>query len=401
MNGRRIAWMGALAVLAGALGVGVGADAKSDALLAEARAAVAKLTTLQAEIEVTAGQQTYAGSMALRRPNLARLELKGYATELVVSDGKKVYSYMPRQNQYREAVPAANGADLPLAAVPSARGFFVPTAGIEVPAGAEVTAGREALDGFEYDVLTVATKPTPLRLARPNADGQAPPAVIVQSTNRYYLGPDRLVRRVVTITKIGERESPRTIVLKNLRTDAPVADALFAWTPPATAVKFTPPAAAPRPDYLAELVPLGKAVPDFDLPMPGGQRLALHAAVKQNKATLLTFWFRGCPPCRAEHPHLQKMFTELKGKGFDVIAINRGDSEAVITQYFNENSYTFRTVMGGVGEQYTVGKAFGVRAYPTNYLVDSEGKVLWRGVGYSEQALADLKAAVAAAGVQP
>jgi hypothetical protein len=54
--------------------------------------------------------------------------------------------------------------------------------------------------------------------------------------------------------------------------------------------------------------------------------------------------------------------------------------------------------MGGSGEQYTLGKAYGVRAYPTNYLVDAAtGKILWRGVGFNEEAL---RAALAKAGVQ-
>jgi hypothetical protein len=43
--------------------------------------------------------------------------------------------------------------------------------------------------------------------------------------------------------------------------------------------------------------------------------------------------------------------------------------------------------MGGQGEKYTLGKAYGVQAYPTNYLVGPDGKVLWRGVGFDEGSL--------------
>ena len=52
---------------------------------------------------------------------------------------------------------------------------------------------------------------------------------------------------------------------------------------------------------------------------------------------------------------------------------------------------------GGEGENYQVGKAYGVQAYPTNYLVGPDGKVLWRGVGFDEDAL---RAALAKAGVK-
>ena len=34
-----------------------------------------------------------------------------------------------------------------------------------------------------------------------------------------------------------------------------------------------------------------------------------------------------------------------------------------------------------------VSRAFGVQAYPTNYVVGPDGKVLYRGVDYDEEAL--------------
>lgn len=39
---------------------------------------------------------------------------------------------------------------------------------------------------------------------------------------------------------------------------------------------------------------------------------------------------------------------------------------------------------GGI---YDVAEKYGVMAYPTNYLVNAEGKVVWRGVGFDEAAM--------------
>jgi hypothetical protein len=51
----------------------------------------------------------------------------------------------------------------------------------------------------------------------------------------------------------------------------------------------------------------------------------------------------------------------------------------VINQYVKEAKLKFKIVMGGIVEQTTVGKAYGVRGYPMNYLVDAEtGKIVWR-----------------------
>jgi hypothetical protein len=53
-----------------------------------------------------------------------------------------------------------------------------------------------------------------------------------------------------------------------------------------------------------------------------------------------------------------------------------------------EARLTFKLVMGGMVEQTTVGKAYGVRGYPTNYLVDAAtGKIVWRGTIFHEDAL--------------
>ena len=47
------------------------------------------------------------------------------------------------------------------------------------------------------------------------------------------------------------------------------------------------------------------------------------------------------------------------------------------------------------GGDYDVAKHYGVMAYPTNYLVGADGKVLWRAVGFDEEGL---KAALKKAG---
>ena len=77
--------------------------------------------------------------------------------------------------------------------------------------------------------------------------------------------------------------------------------------------------------------------------------------------------------------------------------MNANDPVDTIQKYIQEGNFTFKIVMGGEGENYTVGKAYGVMAYPTNYLVGPDGKVLWRSVGFDE---AGLRAALAKAGIK-
>ena len=83
-----------------------------------------------------------------------------------------------------------------------------------------------------------------------------------------------------------------------------------------------------------------------------------------------------------------------------LIAVNGFDKDDVINKYIEEKKFTFQVGMADKkegGATYDVGLKYGVSAYPTNYLVDSGGKVLWRGIGFNEEAI---RKALAEAGVK-
>ena len=70
-----------------------------------------------------------------------------------------------------------------------------------------------------------------------------------------------------------------------------------------------------------------------------------------------------------------------------MVAVNHGDRAELVTRYLRENKLTFKTVLTGRDTR-TVA-AYGVEAFPTNYLLDAEGKVVWRGPGWDEKRLRD------------
>ena len=82
-----------------------------------------------------------------------------------------------------------------------------------------------------------------------------------------------------------------------------------------------------------------------------------------------------------------------------MVAINGMDSKETIRKYFDENKFTFKAGLTGksTGAAYDIAGKYGVMAYPTNYLLDPNGKVLWRGVGFNEQ---ELRAALKKAGLE-
>ena len=72
-----------------------------------------------------------------------------------------------------------------------------------------------------------------------------------------------------------------------------------------------------------------------------------------------------------------------------MIAMNGTDEKDVIQKYVTENNFTFRIGMAKVkgAKSYDVAEQYGVMAYPTNYLVGPDGKVLWSAVGFDEEGL--------------
>ncbi len=77
----------------------------------------------------------------------------------------------------------------------------------------------------------------------------------------------------------------------------------------------------------------------------------------------------------------------MKDKGLEILAVNGFDSEGQIEKYLKDGKFTFKIVLGDGDPMFALGKTYGVQAYPTNYLITSDGKIAWRGVGFDEDKL--------------
>lgn len=226
MRGRRSAVLLALATLALAAVLPARAEDPLDALLQRARKAVTRAQTLQGDLEMTDQGQRLTGKLALKRPNLARMELKGPELEvLVVSDGTRYYWYLPKTNEYYHGEPGGSGGDI-MSPVPSGdmmMVFFQPQR-LDPQAllarGSEWRyGGNQRVDGEECEVADWIHNVGPFRV-----------------TFRFFIATKNdLVRRVDTINPRPDGDLVATLILKNARVDAPVADTAFRWSPPAGA----------------------------------------------------------------------------------------------------------------------------------------------------------------------
>jgi hypothetical protein len=90
------------------------------------------------------------------------------------------------------------------------------------------------------------------------------------------------------------------------------------------------------------------------------------------------------------------MYPTLAKQGLRYISVNYGDDKATINKYVKEGKFTFPIGMNGKGKN-DVSELYGVQAYPTNYLISPDGKVVASFVGFDE---AGMKAALRKMGLK-
>lgn len=119
--------------------------------------------------------------------------------------------------------------------------------------------------------------------------------------------------------------------------------------------------------------------PDFELTTLTGETVKLSDY--KGKKVILNFWATWCPPCKVEMPFMESYYGKYKeSENVEILAVNmtnmeRGRSETV-KGFVDEHKLTFPILMdedGGVTELYKV------LAYPTTFIINTEGVITDRG----------------------
>ena len=121
-----------------------------------------------------------------------------------------------------------------------------------------------------------------------------------------------------------------------------------------------------------------QTAPDFTLTDLSGKPFTLSGT--RGKVVILDFWATWCPPCRMEVPHFQSMYEEYKDKGLVIVgvALDRTGPSAVMA-FAREFDVTYPVVMG---DDRTTALYGGIRSIPTTFIIDRQGRITDRFVGY-------------------
>jgi len=115
---------------------------------------------------------------------------------------------------------------------------------------------------------------------------------------------------------------------------------------------------------------------DFTLPLLDGTKITLSQF--KGKVVFLNFWATWCGPCRSEMPSIEAIYQKLKNKGFEILAVNLGDSKKEVSDFMNKYKLNFPAVPD---EKNITSSYYHIQAIPTTYIIDRRGLIIARLVG--------------------
>ncbi len=97
----------------------------------------------------------------------------------------------------------------------------------------------------------------------------------------------------------------------------------------------------------------------------------------RGKVVVLNFWFTKCGPCKLEMPDLNNLVNEFKDKDVVFLAITFNKKE-IIQQFLKSHTFNF-TITPNANDVITM---YGVQSYPTSIVINKEGKIVLKELGY-------------------
>ena len=116
--------------------------------------------------------------------------------------------------------------------------------------------------------------------------------------------------------------------------------------------------------------------PDFKLE---GQQKQVTLSNYRGQVVYLDFWASWCQPCRKSFTWMNKMQSLYGDQGFKVIAINLDESREKANKFLEQVPAGFDVAFDPRG---STAESYQVKAMPSSYIIDKNGKVVHANLGF-------------------
>jgi cytochrome c biogenesis protein CcmG/thiol:disulfide interchange protein DsbE len=121
---------------------------------------------------------------------------------------------------------------------------------------------------------------------------------------------------------------------------------------------------------------IGKQMPEFSLPVLGQDEVIVTRDELIGTPFLLNVWASWCVTCRVEHPVIE----ELAGSGLlRVVGLNYRDETADALAWLEHFGNPYELNIADITGRTAID--FGVYAAPESFLVDPDGKIVFKQIG--------------------
>jgi peroxiredoxin len=130
-------------------------------------------------------------------------------------------------------------------------------------------------------------------------------------------------------------------------------------------------------DDVADPVARGKQAPGFKLPLLDGPG-EFDLTETRGQVVLLNFWATWCKPCEDEMPAMDRLYSSLRGEGFEMIAISVDEKPELVSEFRERLGFSFPVLLD---PEQVVSRLYQTMGFPESLLLDTNGRIVERYVG--------------------
>jgi len=109
----------------------------------------------------------------------------------------------------------------------------------------------------------------------------------------------------------------------------------------------------------------------------------------RGKIVVLNFWFIKCKPCIQEMPHLNELVGHYNANDVVFLAITF-DKKEMVEQFLEEHTFNYNIVSNAMDAI----RIHGVNSFPTNMVINQNGEIVTKEIGYRTNIKEVLKASI-------